>query len=151
MSRFPRAVALAFLAGSALYLVQATRLPLGSVEQPGAGLFPILVGAFLLAVSAAHLLQDLRRSSGTQPLPPAGTGRRVMGVVAALGAFCLLLPWLGYAVAALGLLLAILQLFGLARWGRELFPRSKPASYERNRKLLWKPPRHAYPWPHDIL
>jgi len=117
MSRFPRAVALAFLAGSALYLVQATRLPLGSVEQPGAGLFPILVGAFLLAVSAAHLLQDLRRSSGTQPLPPAGTGRRVMGVVAALGAFCLLLPWLGYAVAALGLLLAILRLFGLARWG----------------------------------
>jgi len=117
MSRFPRAVALAFLAGSALYLVQAARLPLGSVEQPGAGLFPILVGAFLLAVSAAHLLQDLRRSSGTQPLPPAGTGRRVMGVVAALGAFCLLLPWLGYAVAALGLLLAILRLFGLARWG----------------------------------
>jgi len=116
MSRFPLAVALAFLAGSALYLVQATRLPLGSVEQPGAGLFPILVGAFLLAVSAAHLLQDLRRSSGTQPLPPAGTGRRVMGVVAALGAFCLLLPWLGYAVAALGLLLAILRLFGLARW-----------------------------------
>jgi len=117
MSRFPRAVALAFLAGSALYLVQAARLPLGSVEQPGAGLFPILVGASLLAVSAAHLLQDLRRSSGTQPLPPAGTGRRVMGVVAALGAFCLLLPWLGYAVAALGLLLAILRLFGLARWG----------------------------------
>lgn len=116
MSRFPRAVALAFLAGSALYLVQAARLPLGSVEQPGAGLFPILVGAFLLAVSAAHLLQDLRRSSGTQLLPPAGTGRRVMGVVAALGAFCLLLPWLGYAVAALGLLLAILRLFGLARW-----------------------------------
>lgn len=117
MSRFPRAVALAFLAGSALYLVQAARLPLGSVEQPGAGLFPILVGAFLLAVSAAHLLRDLRRSSGTRPLPPAGTGRRVMGVVAALGAFCLLLPWLGYAVAALGLLLAILPLFGLARWG----------------------------------
>lgn len=117
MSRLPRAVALAFLAGSALYLVQATRLPLGSVEQPGAGLFPLLVGAFLLAASAAHLLQDLRRSPGTPLLPSAETGRRVMGVVAALGAFCLLLPWLGYGVTALGLLLAILRLFGLARWG----------------------------------
>lgn len=118
MSRLPRAVALTFLAGSALYLVQAARLPLGSVEQPGAGLFPILVGAFLLAVSVAHLLQDLRRSPGTPLLlPSAEMGRRVMGVVAALGAFCLLLPWLGYGVAALGLLLAILRLFGLARWG----------------------------------
>lgn len=117
MSRLPRAVALAFLAGSALYLVQATRLPLGSVEQPGAGLFPLLVGAFLLAASAAHLLQDLRRDPRTPLLPPAETGRRVMGVVAALGAFCLLLPWLGYGVTALGLLLAILRLFGLARWG----------------------------------
>lgn len=117
MSRLPRAVALAFLAGSALYLVQAARLPLGSVEQPGAGLFPLLVGAFLLAASAAHLLQDLRRSPGTPLLPSAETGRRVMGVVAALGAFCLLLPWLGYGVTALGLLLAILRLFGLARWG----------------------------------
>lgn len=117
MSRLPRAVALAFLAGSALYLVQATRLPLGSAEQPGAGLFPLLVGAFLLAASAAHLLQDLRRSPGTPLLPSAETGRRVMGVVAALGAFCLLLPWLGYGVTALGLLLAVLRLFGLARWG----------------------------------
>lgn len=117
MSRLPRAVALAFLAGSALYLVQAARLPLGSVEQPGAGLFPLLVGALLLAASVAHLLQDLRRGSGGPPLPSAETGRRVMGVVAALGAFCLLLPWLGYGVTALGLLLAILRLFGLARWG----------------------------------
>lgn len=117
MSRLPRAVAPVFLAGSALYLVQAARLPLGSVEQPGAGLFPLLVGAFLLAASAAHLLQDLRRSPGTPLLPSAETGRRVMGVVAALGAFCLLLPWLGYGVTALGLLLAILRLFGLARWG----------------------------------
>ena len=116
MSRLPLAATLAFLTASALYLVQAVRLPLGSVEQPGPGLFPVLVGAFLLAAGAAFLLQSLRRTLSAPTLPPPETRGRVTGVVVALVAFCLLLPWLGYGVTAFGLLLVILRLFGLDGW-----------------------------------
>lgn len=116
MRRLPLATALAFLAFSALYLVQAVRLPLGSLEQPGPGLFPILVGAFLVVSGVAFLLQCLRQIPGTFTLPPGEAGRRVTGIAAILAAFCLFLPWFGYSVTAFGLLLAILRLFGLTRW-----------------------------------
>jgi len=116
MRTLPLAVALAFLAFGALYLVQAVRLPLGSVEQPGPGLFPILVAAFLVVSGFAFLLQCLRQVPGTFTLPAREARRRVTGIAAALAAFCLLLPWLGYGATAFGLLLAILRLFGLTRW-----------------------------------
>jgi len=116
MSRLPLAAAVAFLALSVLYLVHAARIPLGSVEQPGPGLVPVLVGAFLLAGCLAFLLQCLRWDSGVVTFPSSDARRRVSGVGASLVAFCLLLPWLGYSVTALGLLLLLLRLFGLARW-----------------------------------
>ena len=116
MNRFQLVAALAFLAFSATYLVLAGRLPIGSGEQPGAGLFPVLVGVFLLVASSAFLFQCLRRTPRALTPRPAKAGQRVTGVVVALAAFCLLLPWLGYGVASLGLLLVILRLFGLARW-----------------------------------
>lgn len=116
MRTLPLAVSFAFLAFSALYLVQGARFPLGSVEQPGPGLFPILVGAFLVVSGFAFLLQCPRQIPATLALPAGEAGRRVTGIAAALAAFCLLLPWLGYGVTAFGLLLAILRLFGLTRW-----------------------------------
>lgn len=111
------ATALAFLGFSAVYLLKATWLPLGTVEQPGPGLFPLLVGAFLLAGGIAFLFQCLPREPGASAFLPSAARRRVAGVGGTLVAFCLLLPWLGYGVTALGLLVALLRLFGLAHWG----------------------------------
>ncbi|MBI4241014.1 MAG: tripartite tricarboxylate transporter TctB family protein [Candidatus Rokubacteria bacterium] len=116
MRQLPLATALAFLAGSILFLVQAARIPLGSTEQPGPGLFPVLVGAFLLAVGVAFLLQCLREGRAAVALPAAGARRRVGVVGVALSAFCLLLPWVGYTVTALGLVIVLLRVFGMARW-----------------------------------
>ncbi|MBI4607455.1 MAG: tripartite tricarboxylate transporter TctB family protein [Candidatus Rokubacteria bacterium] len=116
MSRLPLVAALAFLASSAAYLVAALRLSPGSVEQPGPGLFPVAVGLLLVASSSAFVFQSLRASSAAAAGPPAEAGKRVTGVLAVLAAFCLFLPWLGYAVTAPGLLVVILRLFGLARW-----------------------------------
>lgn len=116
MLRLPVATALAFLAGSILFLSQAARLPLGTAEQPGPGLFPVLVGAFLLAVGVAFLLQCLREGRAAVLLPAAGACRRVGVIGVALSIFCLLLPWVGYAVTALGLVIVLLRVFGMARW-----------------------------------
>ncbi|HET7875833.1 MAG TPA: tripartite tricarboxylate transporter TctB family protein [Methylomirabilota bacterium] len=117
MRRARLAAAGCFLAASAFYLFQTAQLPQGSLEQPGPGLFPMLVGVLLLASSVAFGLQELRPSAGLLARPSPETGRRVAGIVAALAAFCFLLPWLGYGVTALGLLLTLLRLFGLKRWG----------------------------------
>lgn len=116
MRRLPVAAAVAFLGASALYVVQATRLPLGSLEQPGPGLFPVAVGTLLLAAGGAFLWQALGPAREGVGAPDARGTARVIGVAGTLVAFCLALPWLGYGGAAFGLLVALLHLFGLARW-----------------------------------
>lgn len=115
MRQLPLA-ALAFLAGSALYLAQALRLPPGSAAEPGPGLFPVLVGAFLVAAAATFLAQALRRPTAEGADAGPGTRRRMGVLMAALVAFCLLLPWVGYSSAAFGLLVVLLRIFGQRRW-----------------------------------
>jgi hypothetical protein len=89
----------------------------GRVEQPGAGLFPLLVGAFALASSLAFVVQSLARASPGPRVLPAGPERgRVWGIALALAGFCLSLPWLGYGLSAFGLTLTLLKLFGMSRW-----------------------------------
>lgn len=117
MRAFPLGTALAFLGGSAVYLIQGAALPLGTAAQPGPGLFPRLVGLLLLISSLAFLVRCYRGGAESAAMPRGADGRRVAGVTAALGAFCLFLPWLGYLLMASALLLAVLRLFGLRHWG----------------------------------
>jgi hypothetical protein len=132
----PRAAALGLLAAAAAYLWLATRLRLGTVAAPGAGFFPVVVGAFLCATAASLVLRLWRpgprsvglgaRSGGGLPGAqeaagePAATAegarRRLGATVGALVGFCLSLPWIGYPVAAFAFVLVLLRALGMGRW-----------------------------------
>ena len=96
-----RLLALAVLGASGLYLASALPLPRGTAARPGAGLFPVAVGAFGVVVALAWVVGAFRRAPvAAGPLAP-GEGRgRVAATVVLLVGFCLLLPWTGYPVAA---------------------------------------------------
>lgn len=131
-----RAAAAGLVALAAVYLWLATRLPMGTMAAPGAGFFPVAVGAFLCAVGLGLLLRLLLRPRSRQPVAPtalaaageaqdpemaaapAGARRRLAVTAAALAGFCLGLPWLGYPVAAFGFVLLLLRELGGARWSR---------------------------------
>jgi len=100
------------LVAAVLVIVDAARLPeTGAAVGPAA--VPLPVGVLLGVVGAALLVQArtqlaTARSAAVQPK----AGLRVLGMVAAVVAFALLLPVLGYVVTSTGLFVAAAMLLG---------------------------------------
>jgi hypothetical protein len=114
-----RAIPVAILAAAGLYLAQALALPFGSAARPGAGFYPVAVGVFaclvaLVATVRAFLARDHARRAAAEPMAPAARGR-VVASVAALAAFCLILPWAGYPITAFLFVAVVLRRLG-SRW-----------------------------------
>ena len=112
-------MALAMLVASALYLRQALRMPLGMAARPGPGFYPAAVGAFACVVALVITALAFRRADSDPEADeveeaPADR-RRVWLTVATLAGFCLLLPWIGYPLAALLFVAATLRQLG-AGW-----------------------------------
>ena len=113
-----RAIPVAILAMAGLYLAQAIALPFGSPARPGAGFYPVAVGVFACLVALVATVQAFlgRGLAGgpAEPTDAAGRGR-VIASVAALAAFCLILPWAGYPLSAFLFVTVVLRRLG-SRW-----------------------------------
>ena len=112
-----RVVALAMLAASGIYLIQALRMPLGAAARPGPGFYPVAVGAFACVVALVIAALAFRRAETVAVAEEAAPSdrRRVWLTVATLAGFCLLLPWIGYPLAALLFVATLLRQLG-AGW-----------------------------------
>jgi len=114
-----RAVALASLGASGLYLAGAATFPFGSSARPGAGFFPVAVGVLLCLVCSVFAFDTLRRAgvgeAAGSPMP-ADDRKRVVATMAGLVAFCLVVPWVGYSVAAALFVAWLLRRLGEGRW-----------------------------------
>jgi hypothetical protein len=120
-----RAVPLTFLSFTILggaYLVGSLSLSRGTVEQPGAGLFPALVGIFILSLSIPGLAASLKAGEAGNLAPgvfPRGKDlQRVVAVVLSVLLFAVLLQPLGYGICSAFLMGAVLRLLGLRSWGK---------------------------------
>ena len=103
------------------YLFEAFRLPRGMLDRPGAGIYPLLVGALWLGVSVALLLRPpVAAGEGPVDIPRGRDLLRVGSVVLAAAAYILLLLPLGYVVAGALLTLVTLRVLGLTAWRRLL-------------------------------
>jgi len=101
------------LVAAVLVIVDAVRLPATS-EAVGPAAVPLPVGVLLGVVGAALLVRarlQLATAVEQHPWQP-GAGVRVLGMVAALVGFALLLPLLGYVVTAAALFGAAALLLG---------------------------------------
>lgn len=115
-----RVVALAVLSVSGAYLAYALRMPLGTMARPGAGFYPVAVGAFACGVALVVTAMVFRRAAaggGVIETTEAADGgpRPVWPAAATLAGFTLLMPWLGYPLAALLFVAALLRQLG-AGW-----------------------------------
>jgi len=115
---------LVFLFGGITMLL-ALQLPLGTLRAPGSGLFPLLLGLILMGLAACHLLQlSLAKSKPTTgpegQRGPAGSARRVLLFMGAVGIATALLEPLGYPLVSFLLMLALLRLLGMRAWQSSL-------------------------------
>jgi putative tricarboxylic transport membrane protein len=113
-----RAVPLVLLVAAGVYLTLALRLPFGAAARPGAGFYPVIVAVFALVVALAGTASAFRGVPGAAAEAvelDAASRRRVVISVVALGAFCLVLPWVGYPAAAFAFVTVLLRYLG-GRW-----------------------------------
>jgi hypothetical protein len=117
---FPAAV----LAVGIGYTVMAFGMPRGTLNHPGPGLFPVVVGVFWLATACGCLLREIARK-GTLPGSEgqAGVQRpsgKTLQLMALMAAYVPALPSLGYPVSICIFLLLAIRVFGYRRWAAAL-------------------------------
>jgi len=106
----------------AIYLVGGLSLPMGTVNQPGAGFFPTLVSVLILCLSVSAFVLSRKKPTTTgerKPVFPQGQDRRrVIALTLAILSFVVFLKPLGYCICSAGLMGATLRLLGLRSWVR---------------------------------
>lgn len=143
-----RLVSLVILVASGVYLATALQLPMGTMERPGAGFYPVAVGVFAIATAAVWTVLGFRRTApvNAPEALEAGAHGRVLTTTLALVGFSGLLPWAGYPITAFLFVVAVLRSLG-AGWVIALVTAVAAAavSYELFAVLLSVPlPRGAW-------
>ena len=106
---------------SVFYLVNAAALPRGSILKPGAGVFPMMVGAALTILTLIMALRaSLSVEKGQSPFPGGRGACRVAGVFGSLVFYTITLTFLGHPVSSAICFGAILRFMGLKSWNRIL-------------------------------
>ena len=106
------------------YLAGSLALSAGTIEQPGAGFFPRMVGIFILCLGMAGWIGSLRSGEGKKsadPVFPEGKNlQRVIALGLVILLFAVLLQTLGYGICGAFLMIAVLRLLGMRSWGQTI-------------------------------
>jgi len=113
------AAALMFLVIGGGQFYMALDLPRGTLAEPGPAVFPLLVGVLMSAASIAGLVRALVERDPVH-FDLRTDGARPAVLVAALVAFLLLLPRVGFILPSLLLQMITLQVFGMRGLWRRL-------------------------------
>jgi len=109
-----------FLVGGIAYLCGSLRLPMGQVETPRSGLFPLLDAIFIMTMSLIQLARSFNaekaRLDQTEPFPKGANLHRVAAVALALIIYALCLRFLGYLICTAGLMAVVVRLLGMRGW-----------------------------------
>lgn len=102
---------------SVLYLATVPNYSLGTMAEPGPGLYPLVVGSLmLLGFLGVGLEAAWGRSNGGVDWPGRAGRFRIAAVLAACAFYVVSLPHLGHAVAGSLVALVVLQVMGVSSW-----------------------------------
>jgi putative tricarboxylic transport membrane protein len=100
-----------------LYLAGAVSYPMGTMDQPGPGMYPLFVGIFLLIATVCSLVSHLSRPVSLKlDLPKGRDLGRVLAVTAAAVAYPVLFPYAGHLLASVVTVFLVLHTMGLSSW-----------------------------------
>ena len=107
------------LFAAAVYLGLAVRLPFGEMDQPGAAIFPVVVGVILTFASLTTLWEGRRLDRDERVEAPAGADlRRLWSLVAALLGYLVALPWVGQIISSMVFCALIMRVLSDLGWTR---------------------------------
>lgn len=102
------------------YLHMTLDLPMGEIDQPGAGVFPLLVAGILFVASLSALWEGWRNRVGSPALDiPQGADRtRLLKLVTLLLIYFLAIPWAGFSLSSVFFSTALIRLISDLSWPR---------------------------------
>jgi hypothetical protein len=103
------------------YLHVSLDLPMGALDEPGAGLFPILVSAIMAFASAAAMWEGYKApTTEAIEIPTGSDSARLLKLVLLLSAYFVAIPWLGYSVSSLIFCILLIRLLSDTNWVRSI-------------------------------
>lgn len=105
---------------SAGYLHMTMDLPMGEMDQPGAGVFPILIAGVLFVASISALWEGWQRraDSPALDLPHGSDAIRLIKMIVLLLIYFLVIPWLGFLLSSLLFCTILIRLLSTLSWMR---------------------------------
>lgn len=104
---------------SAVYLVRRGELPLGSLDAPGPGLYPLVVGIAFALTSFAVVIEALQtRQAGTASFPRGADRSRLILVALTFVAYIALLPIFGFLATTAIFVAFFVHVTGKPAWLR---------------------------------
>lgn len=105
---------------SAGYLRMTLDLPMGEMDQPGAGVFPLLVAGILFCASASAIWEGWRsrRTSTRLDLPEGADRLRLFKLIGLLTLYFLAIPWLSFSFSSVLFCTLIIRLLSDLSWPR---------------------------------
>lgn len=101
------------------YFGLAVELPFGALDEPGAAVFPVVVGALMVAVSLAAIWEGWRMPAADAVEFPLGQDlRRLLGLVGMLLVYFAALPWLGQLLGSVLFAAVLIRLLSGRGWLR---------------------------------
>lgn len=102
------------------YLHMTLDLPMGEMDQPGAGVFPLLIVGILFVASLSALREGWRNRADSPALElPEGTDRaRLLKLVCLLLIYFLAIPWVGFSLSSILFCMTLIRLISDLSWKR---------------------------------
>jgi putative tricarboxylic transport membrane protein len=107
---------------SAGYLHMTLELPMGEIDQPGAGVFPLLVAGILFVASLSSLWEGWQTKANSPALDlPAGADRaRLLKLISILLVYFLIIPWAGFSLSSVLFCTLLIRLLSDLTWKRSV-------------------------------
>jgi putative tricarboxylic transport membrane protein len=104
---------------AAAYLGMSFQLPFGQLDQPGAGVFPVIVGLILILASLTTMWEGWQLDKAEQINFPAGAARRrLLTLIGLVFGYFLALPSLGQIISNTLFCLLLMRVLSDLSWPR---------------------------------
>jgi hypothetical protein len=113
-------IALCFLGLGAAYLWGSFQYPMGSLAQPGAGIYPVAVGVLVGLCSVGLLIGSLVGGGEREPFPQRKDLQRQLAIVSSMTLFGIFLKPVGYLICCFVFVAITLFLLGFRSLGKGL-------------------------------
>ena len=103
----------------AVYLGMSFQLPFGRLDQPGAGVFPVIVGVIMMFASLTTIWEGWQLPKAKQVEFLADADRkRLLSLIGLLFCYFLALPWLGYIISTMLFCILLMRVLSNLGWPR---------------------------------